>query len=460
MPFKVFLSSLLHEASVLAECFWAALLEYLVPRWTSHHLELGAPFQGCLGCGPAKRHAIHRVWGRGVAFWVWGSPQAPGQEELLKQMVAQAGEAPCDKVNGWDMGACPINMWWEATNAPLSSAGLACKAAWQAERKSIWLLPSSWMTCSSRCLMVLACCLWSDSALEAPWVSASLMAMEQVVSASQIVWAQVASASLTVEEQRASASMATWEQMALTSLMDSAVSESFQQSSIPSSQTTFYLQASVDDLVANSSFRALLAFSQSWPASAGGVTLLDLGVTAMAEMVVGTFPREVSAISMSSRALTWDKVSTGLGRSLSLWGGVVSTTTGFGLFGVKFPDPWPDMSNIAQDRRLLTSMVILTSLSSFGGVVLRGLAIMTAEHFPGGDAFQSLGRWICLLLGLCHWPGTWAGRLWQSPHVHSTLVGRQPAGLRRGAGRLPVGWFFCRWSCQSLLEAGSLGASP
>ena len=21
-----------------------------------------------------------------------------------------AGEAPCDKVNGWDMGVCPINM--------------------------------------------------------------------------------------------------------------------------------------------------------------------------------------------------------------------------------------------------------------------------------------------------------------------------------------------------------------
>ena len=70
----------------------------------------------------------------------------------------------------------------------------------------------------------------------------------------------------------------------------------------------------------------------------GGVTLLDLGVTAVGDMLVGTFPREASTILTSSRAVTWDEVSTGLGRSLSLWGEGVSITTGFGLFGVEFPD--------------------------------------------------------------------------------------------------------------------------
>ena len=152
------------------------------------------------------------------------------------------------------------------------------------------------MTCSSRCLMVLACHLWSDSVWEAPWVSASLMAAEQVVLASWTVWVQTA----------------------LVSLMDSAVSESFQQSSIPSSLTAFHQWVSMDDLVASSSSRALLAFSQSWPTSAGGVTLLDLGVMAMGEMVVGTPPNEASDISKSFGALTWDEVSTGLGRSFSL----------------------------------------------------------------------------------------------------------------------------------------------
>ena len=117
--------------------------------------------------------------------------------------------------------------------------------------------------------------------------------------------------------------------------------------------------------------------------------LLDLVVAVRGEMVVGTPSRDASAISTSSRAFTWDEVSTGLGSSFSLWGGGVSMTTGFGLFGVKFPDPWPDVSNITRDRRLLTSMVMLTSPSDFGGVVLWGQAIMMVEHLPMGDAFQS-----------------------------------------------------------------------
>ena len=88
--------------------------------------------------------------------------------------------------------------------------------------------------------------------------------------------------------------------------------------SIPSSQTAFHLWVSMDDLVANSSSRALLAFSQSWPMSAGSMTFLNLGNTAMGEMVVGTSPNEASAISTLSWVLTWDKVSTSLGRSFSL----------------------------------------------------------------------------------------------------------------------------------------------
>ena len=47
------------------------------------------------------------------------------------------------------------------------------------------------------------------------------------------------------------------------------------------------------------------------------------------------------------------------------------------------------MSNITQDRRLLTSMVMLTSLSSFGGVFLKELDMMIVEHLPRGDAFWS-----------------------------------------------------------------------
>ena len=117
--------------------------------------------------------------------------------------------------------------------------------------------------------------------------------------------------------------------------------------------------------------------------------ILDPGVTAMGEMVLGTSSRESSTILTSFGALTWEEVSTGLERSLSLWGGCVSTIAGFGLFGVKFLGEQPDVSIITPDRRLLTSMIMLTFLSGSGGVVLRELAIRIEEHLLRGNTFQS-----------------------------------------------------------------------
>ena len=102
----------------------------------------------------------------------------------------------------------------------------------------------------------------------------------------------------------------------------------------------------MDDLVASSYPRALLAFSQRWFASAGGVPPLGPGVLAVGEVAVGISSREASAISVPPGVLTWDYVSTDPERSLSLWDGGVSMTMGFDLFGVEFPDTSPDMSNI------------------------------------------------------------------------------------------------------------------
>ena len=176
--------------------------------------------------------------------------------------------------------------------------------------------------------MTLPCSLWSNSAWEAFQISASLMAIEQAASASWMVWVwiilasltiakhkalasrvsweQMALASLTVAKHRALASRVTQEQMALGSLKDSVAWDSILQSSTPSHQTVLCLQASMDALVASTSSRALLAFSQSSAASAGGVTLPDLVVIATGVMLVGIPYRDASAIS----ALTWDEVST------------------------------------------------------------------------------------------------------------------------------------------------------
>ena len=73
---------------------------------------------------------------------------------------------------------------------------------------------------------------------------------------------QVALASLIVVEQRVSASWVAHAQVALASLVDSVVLESFQQGPMPSSQTNICQWALMDDLVASSPSRASLATSQ------------------------------------------------------------------------------------------------------------------------------------------------------------------------------------------------------
>ena len=78
--------------------------------------------------------------------------------------------------------------------------------------------------------------------------------------------------------------------------------------------------------------------------------------------------------------LTWDDVSNGLGKSPGLAGIGVSRTMGSSLFGVEFPDVCQDVSNIAQDRSSLTSMVMLTSLCTFSRGALMGLGIRMEEE--------------------------------------------------------------------------------
>ena len=96
----------------------------------------------------------------------------------------------------------------------LSTGGLVYRVAWQVERKSALLLLSSQITCVSRSHMMLPCSLWSDSACEAFWALTSLMAVEQVALASQMIWFGVVLASLTTAEQVILASRVTWEQAA------------------------------------------------------------------------------------------------------------------------------------------------------------------------------------------------------------------------------------------------------
>ena len=64
-------------------------------------------------------------------------------------------------------------------------------------------------------------------------------------------------------------------------------------------------------------------------------------------------------------------------------------TMGFSLFGVDFVNPCPDMSNTAQVKNSLTSVVMLTSSSIFVGVALMELAIGMKGWMPEGGALGS-----------------------------------------------------------------------
>ena len=95
---------------------------------------------------------------------------------------------------------------------------------------------------------------------------------------------------------------------------------------------------------------------------------------------------------------------------------------GFSLFGVKFPDACPDVSNTACDRSSLTSIVMLTSLSAFGRGALTGLGTWMGRsdcHWvvlwvigPLGWAAgcSPLDMWVCLQAGLYPLPVTWVAR--------------------------------------------------
>ena len=64
----------------------------------------------------------------------------------------------------------------------------------------------------------------------------------------------------------------------------------------------------------------------------------------------------------------------------------MGTTIGVGLLGDECLDPQLDTSSISQDRKLLTSIVILPS--NFGGD-LWGLATRMVETLPRGSIFWS-----------------------------------------------------------------------
>ena len=103
-------------------------LSTLYQEGVSHHLELGGPSEVVLDIVP-PRGMSSTGYGEGCHLLGLGECSDTREEGATGADSCLLGEAPGDKVNGWGMGTCPINKWYEATSMPLSSTGLACKAA-------------------------------------------------------------------------------------------------------------------------------------------------------------------------------------------------------------------------------------------------------------------------------------------------------------------------------------------
>ena len=87
-----------------------ALLEYLVPRWDLLHcLELGGPSEVALDMVLPRGMLSTGSW-EGCCLLGLGDCSGTGVGGAAGADGCSTGEAPCDEVNGWDVGAWPIKM--------------------------------------------------------------------------------------------------------------------------------------------------------------------------------------------------------------------------------------------------------------------------------------------------------------------------------------------------------------
>ena len=86
-----------------------APFEYILPRWNLSPLGAGEPSKVALDVVPPRGMSFT---GSGEGCHLLGLEEClgAGEEGTTVANGCSVGEAPCDKVNGWDVGACPINM--------------------------------------------------------------------------------------------------------------------------------------------------------------------------------------------------------------------------------------------------------------------------------------------------------------------------------------------------------------
>ena len=189
------LASLTILESQLNASAWLGLS--VVNQWgISCLLGMGGPPKVAFGVAPPIG-VLSMGSGKGCHLLGLGDCLGAGEGEMVAVSCSSMGEVLCGEMSGGDGGICPSKRWYEVARTLLSGGGLLYKMTWQVVRKSLWLLLSSSMACSSRSYMYLPCSLWSFGAWEIFWASASQMTLEQVALASWSKWLLVVLASLT-----------------------------------------------------------------------------------------------------------------------------------------------------------------------------------------------------------------------------------------------------------------------
>ena len=89
---------------------WQLCISTLCKGGISCHFELGSPSGVALDVVPLGGKT---ATGSGEGCHCLGLGECPGTggEGATGADTCSVEEAPCEKLNGWDVGACPINTW-------------------------------------------------------------------------------------------------------------------------------------------------------------------------------------------------------------------------------------------------------------------------------------------------------------------------------------------------------------
>ena len=240
---------------------------------------------------------------------------------------------------------------------------------------------------------------------------------------------------------------------------------------MPSSQTNFRQQMSMDDLVANSSPRALLAsfgdVSIFGGSAAVGPCCPGYGQGGSRDFLQGGFPH-LSIIWV----FTWEDVSPGPERSPNL--GVEAWVqpqdlVPLGLSSLTCVQMCLILPVIEVSSLPLSCWPFLPPLVEepwqdlalgWGKSDCCGAVLWVLVPLGWAAGCLPLDKWFHFQSGLYPWPVIRVARLSHGLHAHSVPWGRWPASLSLRVDRPLAGWFTCGWCYWCLLLSGYPSAPP